>query len=86
MSFYSNFKDDVTSPTTVEEIFAEVTTVTTEDDGHFKNTTITLERQVAGLLAYLKNVPAKINNNDVEKVQIKANKKQLNLNSLQITH
>lgn len=68
-------KDDVTSPTTVEEIFAEVTTVTTEDDGHFKNTTITLERQVAGLLAYLKNVPAKINNNDVEKVQIKANKK-----------
>ena len=68
-------KDDVTSPTTVEEIFAEVTTVTTDGDGHFKNTTITLERQVAGLLAYLKNVPAKINNNDVEKVQIKANKK-----------
>lgn len=68
-------KDNVTSPTIVEEIFAEVTTVTTEDDGHFKKTTITLERQVAGLLAYLKNVPAKIYNKDVKKVQIKANKK-----------
>lgn len=68
-------KDDVTPPTTVEEIFAEVTTVTTDGDGHFKNTTITLERQVAGLLAYLKNVPAKIDNKDVNKVQIKANKK-----------
>lgn len=68
-------KDDVTSPDPVEEIFAEVTTVTTDDDGHFKKTTITLERQVAGLLAYLKNVPAKINNKDVKKVQIKANKK-----------
>lgn len=68
-------KDEVTSPTPVEEIFAEVTKVTTDGDGHFKNTTITLERQVAGLLAYLKNVPAKIDNKEVEKVQIKANKK-----------
>lgn len=68
-------KDNVASPATVEEIFAEVTTVTTDGDGHFKKTTITLERQVAGLLAYLRNVPAKIDNKDVKKVQIKANKK-----------
>ncbi len=68
-------KDNVTSPAAVEEIFAEVTTVTTDGDGHFKKTTITLERQVAGLLAYLSNVPAKIDNKDVKKVQIKANKK-----------
>lgn len=72
-------KDNVTSPDKVEEIFAEVTTVTTDGDGHFKNTTITLERQVAGLLAYLKNVPAKIDNKDVKKVQIKANKKTTKL-------
>lgn len=68
-------KDEVAPTSGVEEIFAEVTTVTTESDGHFKKTTITLERQVAGLLAYLKNVPAKIYNKDVKKVQIKANKK-----------
>ena len=72
-------KDNVTSPDKVEEIFAEVTTVTTDGDGHFKNTTITLERQVAGLLAYLRNVPAKIDNKDVKKVQIKANKKTTKL-------
>lgn len=68
-------KDNVASPATVEEIFAEVTTVTTDEDGHFKKATVTLERQVAGLLAYLKNVPAKIYNKEVKKVQIKANKK-----------
>lgn len=59
----------------VEEVFAGYVDVKTiETVAKFTTTPrIVLERQVAGMLAYFKNVPAYVNNDKVEKVVVKAN-------------
>lgn len=61
----------------VEEVFAGYVDVKTiETVAKFTTTPhIVLERQVAGMLAYFKNVPAYVNNDKVEKVVVKANAK-----------
>lgn len=58
----------------VEEVFAGYVDVKTKEVAKFTTTPrIVLERQVAGMLAYFKNVPAYVNNDKVEKVVVKAN-------------
>ena len=61
----------------VEEVFAGYVDVKTKETVAKFTTTprIELERQVAGMLAYFKNVPAYVNNDKVEKVVVKANSK-----------
>lgn len=59
----------------VEEVFAGYVDVKTKETVAKFTTTprIVLERQVAGMLAYFKNVPAYVNSEKVEKVVVKAN-------------
>lgn len=59
----------------VEEVFAGYVDVKTKETVAKFTTTprIVLERQVAGMLAYFKNVPAYVNSDKVEKVVVKAN-------------
>lgn len=61
----------------LEEVFAGYVDVNTKETVAKFTTTprIVLERQVAGMLAYFKNVPAYVNNDKVEKVVVKANSK-----------
>lgn len=57
----------------IEELFATQSANATKGD--VKNQgTLTLTRQVAGMLAYFKNVPATINGKDVAAIRIYANK------------
>lgn len=70
--------------TSLEEVFAGNTTATvtanlgTDETPVYKFTSsvkIVLERQVAGMLAYFQNVPAKINDTQVAKITVEANGK-----------
>lgn len=70
--------------TSLEEVFAGNTTATvtanlgTAETPVYKFTSsvkIVLERQVAGMLAYFQNVPAKINDTQVAKITVEANGK-----------
>lgn len=69
----------VTGVTTVQEIFAgcnEGTFVGVNQFGKFESVpTITLTRQVAGLLAYFKNAPIFVNNTKVAKVTVSSKAK-----------
>lgn len=59
----------------VEELFAGSATLSATEDGKFTTQPkVTMERQVAGMLAYFKNVPAYVNNEKVEKVVVRANR------------
>lgn len=59
----------------VEELFAGSVTATATEEGKFASQPkIIMERQVAGMLAYFKNVPAYVNNEKVEKIVVKANR------------
>lgn len=59
----------------VEELFAGSVTVSATEDGKFTTQPkVTMERQVAGMLAYFMNVPAYVNNEKVEKVVVRANR------------
>lgn len=59
----------------VEELFAGSVTVSATEEGKFTTQPkVTMERQVAGMLAYFKNVPAYVNNEKVEKVVVRANR------------
>lgn len=59
----------------VEELFAGSVKVSATEDGKFTTQPkVTMERQVAGMLAYFKNVPAYVNNEKVEKVVVRANR------------
>ena len=72
------------SGTSLEEVFAGNTTATvtanlgTDETPVYKFTSsvkIVLERQIAGMLAYFQNVPAKINDTQVAKITVEANGK-----------
>lgn len=59
----------------VEELFAGSVTATATEEGKFASRPkIIMERQVAGMLAYFKNVPAYVDNEKVEKIVVKANR------------
>lgn len=59
----------------VEELFAGSVTVSATEEGKFTTQPkVTMERQVAGMLAYFMNVPAYVNNEKVEKVVVRANR------------
>lgn len=59
----------------VEELFAGSVKVSATEEGKFTTQPkVTMERQVAGMLAYFKNVPAYVNNEKVEKVVVRANR------------
>lgn len=59
----------------VEELFAGSVKVSATEEGKFTTQPkVTMERQVAGMLAYFMNVPAYVNNEKVEKVVVRANR------------
>lgn len=66
----------------VEEIFAGYTeNVVTNQYGRFtESPTITLTRQVAGLMAYLSNVPSSVENQTVNKITINTHLKVIGFN------
>ena len=70
------------SSAAIEEIFAGTSgVVTTNKDGKFtNNVSITMERQIAGLLAYFSSVPAYYNDTKVDKLVVYANKKSTGYN------
>lgn len=70
------------SSAAIEEIFAGKSgIVTTNKDGKFtNNVSITMERQIAGLLAYFSSVPAYYNGEKVEELVVYANKKSTGYN------
>lgn len=62
----------------IEELFAgETATIKTDDNSKFTTTSnsVTLTREVAGILAYFQNVPSHINGEKVETIKVCANKK-----------
>lgn len=62
----------------IEELFAgETTTIETDDNSKFTTTSnsVTLTREVAGILAYFQNVPSHINGEKVETIKVCANRK-----------
>lgn len=62
----------------IEELFAgETATIETDDNSKFTTTSnsVTLTREVAGILAYFQNVPSHINGEKVETIKVCANKK-----------
>lgn len=69
-----------TSFPVVQEVFAGSIEPMTNAEGSFDEAqTLTLERQVAGMLARFKNVPAVWNGKNVDKVIVKANQKAANI-------
>lgn len=70
------------SPTSVEEVFAgEIGTVITDGNGKFSTTqSITMERQIAGMLGYFTNVPTHIGTDVVAKLVVYANAKTTGYN------
>lgn len=64
----------------VEEVFAGSIEPTTNTEGLFDQTqSLEMERQVAGMLARFKNVPAELNGTPVAKVVVKASHKASNI-------
>lgn len=59
----------------IEELFAGSIVIDTDAKASFKATSIKLTRQVAGILAYFKNVPSNIDGKKVATIKVLANKK-----------
>lgn len=70
------------SSASVEEVFAgQIASVTTDGNGKFSATqTITMERQIAGMLGYFTNVPTHIGTDVVAKLVVYANAKTTGYN------
>lgn len=62
----------------IEELFAGSIVIDTDAKASFKATSIKLTRQVAGILAYFKNVPSNIDGKQVKTIKVIANKKIVN--------
>lgn len=59
----------------IEELFAGSIKITTDAKASFSGKSIKLTRQVAGILAYFKNVPSNIDGKQVKTIKVMANKK-----------